>query len=67
VLLDDEPPPGRGLDSVLAASLPRLPEVALRLVGGQLVVRHRPSPGTSRTRNATDKHMFRMTAGAPPQ
>ena len=36
VLLDDEAETGRGLDSVLAAGLPRLPEVALYLVSGQL-------------------------------
>ena len=48
VLLDDEPATGCGLDSVLAAWLPRLPEVALRFVGGQLIVRHwRPRSGSS--------------------
>ena len=40
VLLDHEPATGCGLDSVLAAWLPSLPEVALRSVGGQLIVRH---------------------------
>jgi hypothetical protein len=65
-ILDDEAATARWLDRILAAWLSRLLEVALRLVGGQLVVRHRPSSGASRTRNARDKHMLRMT-GAPPR
>ena len=59
VLLDDEAATGRGLDSVLAAWLPRLLEVALRFVGGQLVVRHRRPRGGRQIRNASDKNMFR--------
>ena len=62
MLLDDEPPTGRGLDSVLAAWLLRLPEVALRFVGGQLIVCHRQSWAPDK--NASYKNMFRMTEGA---
>ena len=63
---DDEAATARWLDRILAAWLSRLLEVALRLVGAQLVDRHRPSSGASRTRNASAKHMLRMT-GAPPR
>ena len=66
MLLDDEAATIRRLDRVLTAWLLGLPEVALLLVGGQLVVRHRHLVG-SQAKNASYKDMFRKADGAARQ